>query len=370
MRITSGVSIAALLALFGCASSLTPSTGAIPALTTDVTRSAKSPTYHVYTAGSTPGLPKLAVPRDIVALPNGVEWFTDIATPAIGRISKAAKFREYAAGLPIGSHPYAIVPGPDGNMWFSDEVGAVGRITPNGTITEFRSPRMVSAVPVGITVGADKALWTIGIGPPSGGPSFLFRVTLDGKITAFRTPRTLIPDGSLEADTKGNLWFFASDTNHQVYLVERTSDGKQIPQATGLMTRGEPCCPNLAPKSITIGSDGNPWFTTPYFGIPDKDGQVVGTFAGGAAKFFHIARSKITFPVYPSGIARSHQYLWYSGSDPIGTNGGLWRMTMKGEQIDYAIPYNPAGLAAANDTTLWMTCQVQGRQPQIVEVLF
>ncbi len=37
-----------------------------------------------------------------------------------------------------GTRPYTIVTGPDGNLWFTESSrDAIGRITPDGTITEF-----------------------------------------------------------------------------------------------------------------------------------------------------------------------------------------------------------------------------------------
>jgi streptogramin lyase len=293
-------------------------------------------------------------------------WFTDLNTPAIGTISASSKIREFRTGLESGAQPYAIVAGPDGNMWFSDGAGAIGRVTPSGSITEFHSPLLAASNPVGITVGADDAIWTITLG--SG--SFLVRVTLEGKMSSFRVPEYLIPDGALKADSLGNIWFFASLKNHSVVLVQRESDGTLVTHPTGLMTRGEPCCPNLAAQHIAIGPDGNPWFTTPYFGLPNKDEPLVGTFASHRATFFDVARGGITYPVYPSGIVTTRRYMWYSGSNPIGFNGALWRMTAQGKQIVFPIPYDPAGLAATDDTTLWFTSQAQGRAPQIVEAVF
>jgi streptogramin lyase len=38
-----------------------------------------------------------------------------------------------------GSNPAQVVAGPDGNLWFSDRNGAVGQITPGGTVTRFTS---------------------------------------------------------------------------------------------------------------------------------------------------------------------------------------------------------------------------------------
>ena len=55
-----------------------------------------------------------------------------------------------------GSHPRLIVTGPDGNLWFTEDA-RIGRITPQGAISEF-------ALPAGITLGdivqgPDQALW-------------------------------------------------------------------------------------------------------------------------------------------------------------------------------------------------------------------
>ena len=41
------------------------------------------------------------------------------------------------AGLNPGGNPAQVVAGPDGNLWFSDRSGAVGRITTGGAVTEF-----------------------------------------------------------------------------------------------------------------------------------------------------------------------------------------------------------------------------------------
>ncbi len=41
----------------------------------------------------------------------------------------------------LSSDPQGIIPGPDGNLWFTEVLGnKVGRITPSGTITEFSIP--------------------------------------------------------------------------------------------------------------------------------------------------------------------------------------------------------------------------------------
>jgi streptogramin lyase len=357
-------SVAIALTLFGCATPSNPA--AVPAVTDGVSHRTSGPALRAFTAGSTPGLPITAVPRDIAVGPNGTVWFTDINTPAIGEISPGLKVTEFKTGLQIGAQPYAIVAGPDGNMWFSDETGAVGRITPSGAITEFGTKLLTVSNPVGLTVGADGALWTMTLGSAS----FLVRVSIDGKMSAHRVPKNLIPDGSLQADPHGNIWFFASLTNHNVVFVQRKSDGTLVAHRTDLMTRGEPCCPNLSANHITIGPNGNPWFTTPYFALKNSDGSHVGTFASGRATFFDVARGTVSYPVYPSGIVTTGNIMWYSGSDPIGFNGALWSMTAEGKQRVYPIEYDPAGLTAVDDKTLWFTSQAEGRAPQIVQAVF
>ena len=59
-----------------------------------------------------------------------------------------------AASTPVG-----ITTGPDGNLWFTEHDGnKVGRITPDGTITEFAVPT-ANGGQSGITAGPDNALW-------------------------------------------------------------------------------------------------------------------------------------------------------------------------------------------------------------------
>ena len=44
--------------------------------------------------------------------------------------------RLVARHLQAGALPWAITSGPDGNLWFTELLGNVGKITTDGTITE------------------------------------------------------------------------------------------------------------------------------------------------------------------------------------------------------------------------------------------
>lgn len=48
--------------------------------------------------------------------------------------------------------------GPDGNLWFTLNPGALGRITPNGAITLYPLPR-TDARPMNIVAAPGNALW-------------------------------------------------------------------------------------------------------------------------------------------------------------------------------------------------------------------
>ncbi|HJT58712.1 MAG TPA: hypothetical protein VJ761_19540 [Ktedonobacteraceae bacterium] len=68
-------------------------------------------------------------PDGITLGPDGVLWFTEIATNQIGRITTDGKIREFPLPGPY-SYPGGIIPGPDQHLWFT-EVGTnkIGRIS-------------------------------------------------------------------------------------------------------------------------------------------------------------------------------------------------------------------------------------------------
>src|SRR5579883_468233 len=109
------LSAAAFLAslLAGCAKSSAPP---LPPQA-PLSRTANGPaapgalSFKVFTAGSTPGFPASAQAWDITPGANGAIWFTDVQTPAIGRIDSSGNVREYG-GLPAQSRPYSLVAAP------------------------------------------------------------------------------------------------------------------------------------------------------------------------------------------------------------------------------------------------------------------
>jgi virginiamycin B lyase len=92
-------------------------------------------------------------PTGIGVAADGSIWFTEIFAAKIGHLQSDGTFVEYGASWLVG--PVIITAGPDGNMWFADAGGSLGRVDANGTMT--RIPLSTGAV--GIAVGPDGNIW-------------------------------------------------------------------------------------------------------------------------------------------------------------------------------------------------------------------
>jgi virginiamycin B lyase len=70
----------------------------------------------------------VGIPRDIIAGPDGNLWFMDELGHSVGRVTPAGVFSQFHDGRVV--RPYGITIGPDGNVWFPSEVdrGAIGRL--------------------------------------------------------------------------------------------------------------------------------------------------------------------------------------------------------------------------------------------------
>lgn len=89
--------------------------------------------------------------------PDGNLWFTDEAGE-VGRITPNGVVTKFSAGIAPESRPYEIAAGPDGNLWFTEPgTKSIGRITPAGVVTQFSEG--ISGEPLGITAGPDNSLW-------------------------------------------------------------------------------------------------------------------------------------------------------------------------------------------------------------------
>jgi virginiamycin B lyase len=189
----------------------------------------------------------------LTAGPDGNLWFSnevnamdgppaefDGSSIAIGRITPTGTISEY----PIASDPggtSTLTVGPDGNLWFSEEVrhgfatenvfvpttpAKIGQITPGGTITQFPlAPDLAPSSLSGLTVGPDKNLYfTLSVSSyvsePLGGSGpiealDIGRITTSGTVVEFAgtvqvpssSPVNPLNTYAPTAGADGNLWF-------------------------------------------------------------------------------------------------------------------------------------------------------------------
>lgn len=216
----------------------------------------------------TPHTSGLSGGTDSVVLgPDGNVWFTEFVAGRIGRIAPDGTVTEFSAGMPADGHPDGLVVGPDGNLWFTisastvDPIGpcnptghdSIGRITPTGTISTFATPT-AQAKPSGITVGPDGALWFAESGYLCGvstiGGNGVGRITTSGTITEYTAGfSTSAGPSSITVGPDGRLWL-TELYNTAIAAVTTSGTVTEYPLPSGQFG-----------ADITSGPDGNLWFT-------------------------------------------------------------------------------------------------------------
>jgi streptogramin lyase len=149
-------------------------------------------------------------PRAIALSADGNIWIGMFAAGKIGRITPDGVLTEFEIPTP-DSGPRALAAGPDGNVWFSEfKASKIGRITPDGAITEFVLPRPNSG-PGDITAGADGNMWFVELGGVMDGLEVdgnrVGRITPDGEITEFMIPSAGGTPINIAAGPDGNVWY-------------------------------------------------------------------------------------------------------------------------------------------------------------------
>jgi virginiamycin B lyase len=152
-------------------------------------------------------MPSCQSPGFLTQGPDGALWVILYANGAnaIGRfpLSGAAP-NVYPLPNPDACDSYAcqIVTGPDGALWFTElSSGVIGRITTSGVIKEF--PLHSGAIPEGITVGTDGALWFCD-------RTMIGRITTTGAVTEYPLPNGGTNARGIATGVDGNMYFSAS----------------------------------------------------------------------------------------------------------------------------------------------------------------
>jgi streptogramin lyase len=266
-------------------------------------------------------------PEYITNGPDGNLWFTEFYARKVARITPAGVVTEFA--LPQNDDVEAIVTGPDKNLWFT-EPGAnkIGRMTTGGLVTDFPihgsdpSPR-------GIAVGPDGNLWFAEYYDDHIG-----RITPSGTITRFAVPTGSSP-WEIMAGPDGNLWITESTTDR----IDRFNPRTQTFLASIALKSGD------NPWALTIGPNHNVWFT-------GRHGGTLGVIKNGNVTEFKIP----TQGAYPDDLTVGQDgNFWFTESlkNGIGrfnprTGKFLARIVLSTKDI-------PTSITAGPDHNIWFT---------------
>jgi streptogramin lyase len=316
--------------------------------------------------------------------PNAALWFSDFSPPTggIGRITTSGGITEFTQGLAAHVLVSGITLGPDGNVWFASgnsdisPTPAVGFITPAGAITTFLLPNTASKLG-GIATGSDGNLWFTdfgrhmigrispsthvitefgGLGPnsslggitlgPDGNMWFvdsslpgLGQITMAGAVTEFSLPPGNLPE-AVVAGPDGNLWFTNLGT------LGCTDCGPGVPPGIGRFNPKTAAVTqfntstSFGPDEITLGPDGNFWFTS--LGAANKATGAIG---------------RIT----PQGAITEYQTGLNAGSVPAGIatgpDGNIWFVDLG---CDFCSPIAPRAIGRLKIPTDELGVLVEG----------
>ncbi len=243
----------------------------------------------------------------LVAGSDGNIWFADQDNNAIGRQTPDGTITEFP--LPTDeAGPDQITSGPDGNLWFIEsDVSRIAKITPAGNVMEFAMASPDSS-PSAVTSGPG-GLWFV-----DSGNNEIGKITTGGTVHEFSVDPNLTLIGGIVAGPDGNLWTPVQDDSGNSFLARISTTGK-------VTTFSLPDYPN----DLTIGPDGSLWIGC--------DGAIDRMTTGGAVTSFPIPSGDgaVNITSGPDGA------LWF---ETYGSNA-MGRVTTSGSVIEF----NPPGLA-------------------------
>lgn len=240
-----------------------------------------------------------ATPEDIISA-DGNLWFTEFSSSAsqIGRVTTGGSANEFA--IQTGAGPNTLVLGPDGNLWFTNYLNStIGRLSPTaaaGTVAQEFPVADAGTNPTDITVGSDGNLWyteggangsKIGVMNTSGAKVASYSATTSAGGVGI-SGITLGPDGNVwyteqNAGKIGKMTPAGAITEYSVggsnpgpsaivtvganlWFVDQSGNAIGEITPSGAVTEYAVPTPNafsadVSPVGLTLGPDGNLWFT-------------------------------------------------------------------------------------------------------------
>ncbi len=226
-------------------------------------------------------------PNGIISGPDGSLWFTEYGGNSIGNFDPISRHVIQELALPhADSVPTTIVSGPDANLWFTESGNPrIGMVVPPSTIAEFDLPSGLTSGDAMVADSGGYVWFSVYTGTGAG----LARISTDAMhvIQMYELPPSanIGEVSGLTIGVDGNLWFTESSFGpHHIAVNPRL--------ARILMTNPNDYAEFLIdgefiePVGIANGSDGNLWFTS-QFGVvgsmPPSPPNTITEYATGAA---------------------------------------------------------------------------------------
>jgi len=286
-------------------------------------------------------------PAQIQAGPDGNLWFSD-RNGAVGRVTPAGTVSRFTSGLNPGSAVRSIAMGPDGNMWFSDPgtTRAVGVINPfTQAISEFSTGLNAGSMPLGIAAGPDGNVWftdngttkAIGVINPTTHAIAEFSTGLN--------PGAVLQQG-LVAGPDGNLWFTDGSATPAIGMINPTTHAITEFSA-GLNPASRPGA------SIVVGPDGNLWFmnggTIPSIGMINPTTHAITEFSSGLSAASALGRL----------AAGADGNIWFGNKGATPAIGKINPTTHVITEFSGGLNAGslPGGMGTGSDGNAWFTDQ-------------
>jgi streptogramin lyase len=274
---------------------------------------------------------------------DGNLYFTDRAGK-IGRITTGGAIAEFSGGLNAGSQPFSIALGRDGNMWFTDAgtSSAIGMLDPKtDAISEFSRGLSAGSKPMGITLGPDGKLWFTDQSATTPAIGMIDPTTHVISEYSAGLNTGSVPQQGIVAGPDGNIYFTDKGTTRAIGMID---------PATHMISEFSN---GLSPTAglgagLAVGPDGNLWFA---------DAAAIGTFT--------LATHAVAeFPISPGSVV---------GRITVGPDGNVW-FTDKGSSpaigmidptthviTEFHSGLNagsaPGGIGTGPDGNIWFTDQ-------------
>jgi virginiamycin B lyase len=267
--------------------------------TADVSRLAQAQA-QVSVARPVPG------PNSLVRGPDGGVWFAEAGRAAIGRIAPDGALTDYPLPGEFGDQIGGIVAGPDGGIWFTAPKGfRVGRLSTRGEFTSYRT----SWNPYAITAGPSHSIW--------------FAMTDSNRWTIVR----MVPAGYMSFwQVPGQVRGLGVGPDGAVYITKDSSIERMLPflGAFPIRSRQLPVSPFTHAVSMR--------FLCPMYDLVYCAGNVVVTYAGKAVgsvpfsqRSYDAPATRLVLNAYGRGVVRRLGRVPVTATLTQHDAGGSWR---------------------------------------------